>query len=135
MNRRYWPDVEFLGVIGYSSSKFDVVKAKEIISSFYDQFDDLVIVSGLTNLGIPAIAYAEAKKREWKTSGIACQKAKDFAVFPCDHIIMIGENWGDESEFFLSRIDMLLKVGGGTQSEAEYARALELEIECYEYKL
>jgi len=28
-----------------------------------------------------------------------------------------GENWGDESEKFLSMLDRMVKIGGGNQSE------------------
>lgn len=112
-----------IGIIGYSAQKFDEVEAKRLIelglSSLGVQDYD-IIVSGLTNLGIPKLTYEIAKERELKTVGIACKLAKDYECFPVDEEIIVGDNWGDESETFLNYIEALIKVGGGKQSEKEY---------------
>ena len=58
-----------VGVVGYSELKFDITRAKEYIKTAFDKVAeryggrDIVIVSGLTDLGIPGLAYHEAKKR------------------------------------------------------------------------
>ena len=77
-------------------------------------------MSGLTNLGVPRIAYEEAIKLGLRTVGIACKQAEQYECFPCDEVILVGDNWGDESRAFLASIDVLLRVGGGKQSVAEY---------------
>lgn len=79
-----------IGVVGYSSQKFDEDEAKLILESVFDVIEykfpkqNKVIISGLTNLGIPKLAYEEARKRKWLTVGIACEQAKDYELFPVD---------------------------------------------------
>lgn len=117
-----------IGIVGFSSADFNQEKAKEVIAEAFQAFKDtekylstkIEIVSGLTNLGIPAIAYAEAKKHGFKTTGIACAKAKDYECFDCDFVKIVGDEWGDESPVFLDYCDVLYKFGGGKQSEAEF---------------
>ena len=59
--------------MGYSTQKFDVVNAKTLIKQAYDNIAakweplEKVVVSGLTDLGIPALAYREAGQRDWRT--------------------------------------------------------------------
>lgn len=133
-----------IGVVGYSSGKFDSDLAQILVGTGLDylvrnsssiQFD---LVSGLTNTGIPAMAYRVALARGWRTTGIACSLAHDFECFDVDEEIIVGDQWGDESSTFLNHVDCLLRVGGGDQSHAEvaafrqlkpYAMVLELELE------
>jgi hypothetical protein len=120
-----------IGVVGYSAQKFDVAKARELLNEAFDMCrDDKTdwVVSGLTDLGIPAVAYRIAEENGMNTMGIACVKAKKHECFPCDRVHIQGNNWGDESEMFLAAIDVLIRVGGGPQSFAEVARAKELGI-------
>jgi hypothetical protein len=142
-----------IGVVGYSQQDFDKEKAIEVLRSILIQqmsihLDvgsmliqqisvqlDITIVSVLTNLGVPAIAYSLAKELKLKTMGIACAKAGEYECFPCDRVHIVGENWGDESETFLASIDKLIRVGGGKQSHAEVARAKELGIRVIEVDL
>jgi len=129
-----------LGVIGYSAQKFDVKKARKIIKKEFNYFkriygNDIIIVSGLTAMGIPLLAYEEAKKNGWKTIGIACTKAKKFDIFPVDEEIVVGKEWGDESETFLKSIDMLLKIGGGEQAQKEAQTAKKLGLQVAEYNI
>lgn len=111
-----------VGVIGYSQGDFDTTKAYEIVSKVFDSFGDktVVIVSGLTALGIPLIAYQNATERGWETMGIACSKANEYDCWPVDKAIIVGSEWGDESPTFLKTIDCLLKFGGGEQSATEF---------------
>ena len=114
-----------IGVIGYSAQKFDETLAKKLIQLGLEKAgaksgDELV--SGLTDLGIPGLAYRIGKNQNMKLIGIACKLAKDYECYPVDNEILIGEKWGDESETFLNYIDTLIKVGGGPQSEAEYEK-------------
>lgn len=115
-----------IGVVGYSPPTiFDEKKASKMIKEAYGQIEKIypdyqkTVVSGLTNVGVPKIAYEEAKKRDWRTVGVACSKAHDFEIFPVDQEIIIGDEWGDESMRFLSEIDMIIRIGGGKQSYQE----------------
>lgn len=124
-----------IGIVGYSDKKFNKLEAKLLlIESILEILTDIncnacnvnvdvQIVSGLTNIGIPAIAYELAKKHKWKTVGVACKKAKDYEVFPVDEEIIVGDEWGDESKTFLENIDVLIRVGGGKQSFKEVQMA------------
>ena len=128
-----------VGVVGYSDKKFDKGVALELLCDSFDEatkgYRDITIVSGLTDLGIPALAYKEALARKWGTVGIACKKASEFKCFDCDEIVMIGEEWGDESEKFLDSIDVLIRIGGGKQSIAEVKKAKEMGIKAIEHEL
>jgi len=129
-----------IGVVGFSQPEFDKEKALEyIIEAFDDISSDkdgpYSVVSGLTDLGVPAIAYKEADKRNWKTVGVACSKANDYDVYPCDETIIEGKDWGDESDKFLSMIDILVRVGGGKQSKKEVEMAKSRGIKVLEYEL
>ena len=129
-----------IGVVGFSTQEFDKKLAKEKIKEAFDIIEkeykgNFVIISGLTDLGIPSLAYKEAVKRKWKTVGGACQKANEYKLFDCDEKIIIGDDWGDESKKFLSMLDILVKIGGGKQSTKEFEEAKKLGIKTFEYKL
>lgn len=133
-----------IGIAGFSGQKFEQATAysllkgafAEVIKQFFDcdlyqvKWEQITVVSGLTNLGIPAIAYDYAVTQSAKTMGIACSKAKDYECFPCDRVHIIGSEWGDESEAFLASIDVLIRIGGGKQSfaECETARARGIHV-------
>lgn len=125
-----------VGVIGYSAQSFNKQKAREEIKRIYteleNKYGNVSIVSGYTNLGIPKIAYEEATNKGWKTKGIACEKAHNYKTYPVDEYIIEGEDWGDESETFLNSIDILIKIGGGKQSNEECRKAKEKNITIYE---
>ena len=112
-----------IGVVGYSTNGFDEDKAILLLSYAFDMFtkgrSDVEVVSGLTDLGIPSLAYVIAKHRSYRTVGIACKRAFEYDLFPVDEQIIVGEEWGDESQMFLDRIDVLIRVGGGKQSLKE----------------
>lgn len=134
-----------LGVVGYCPpTKFDENEAKKNIVEGYNQFDldfpsrEIVVVSGLTSVGVLKLAYEEAKRRGWKTAGVACKQAYAFKNnwFPVDEEpIIIGDNWGDESLAFVSSIDALVRIGVGKQSirEAEFVK--KQGKRTYEYNL
>ena len=131
-----------IGVIGYSMQEFDKKKAIEYIKRPFDFIEKQnrdgtkTVIAGLTDLGIPALAYREAVKRKWRVEGIACSKALDYVWFPVSNITMIGRNWGDESETFLKSINILIRVGGGEQSMKEVEMAKKMRrIDILEYDL
>ncbi len=135
-----------IGVVGYSAAKFDVDKARVLVtvglSYFIRYFKDVSessheIVSGLTNLGIPALAYEYASMHSIPTVGIACAKARDYECFPVNKELIVGADWGDESEVFLHYCDVLVRVGGGKQSLAEMAafKKLKPDARVIEFEL
>ena len=130
-----------IGVVGYSGKKFNQIVAKalmEIVLDLVEEYHkdkEYMLVSGLTDLGIPAIAYRSAKKRKWKTMGIACEKAEEYDLYPVDEKIIEGKDWGDESVTFLDNIDVLVRIGGGEQSMDEVEKAKKKNITVYEYDL
>ena len=130
-----------VGVVGYSGAKFDENIAKALVALALKQIElqhpsnEYELVSGLTDMGIPSLAYREAAKLGWKTVGIACKKANDMACYPVDTEIIEGEDWGDESKTFLDNIDVLVRIGGGKQSKVETQKAKEMQMPVYEYDL
>jgi hypothetical protein len=114
-----------IGVVGYSTQKFNEAEALDLIQSAFNAIEkhfpkmQKTVVSGLTDVGIPGLAYREALNRNWRTIGIACSKATEYDLFPVDKSIIVGKNWGDESETFLKSIDVLIRIGGGKQSLEE----------------
>ena len=128
-----------IGVVGYSGQGFDLVLATAFLadglSKASEYVENIELVSGLTDVGIPALAYKLANIYGWETAGVACAKAKNYPCYDCDRVEIIGDNWGDESKAFLSQINALVRVGGGKQSIAETAKAKALGIPVYEYEL
>ncbi len=130
-----------IGVVGYSVQKFNVEDATFLLTSAIDylklihQAKYIEIVSGYTNLGVPAVAYAIAEKHRYATRGVACEKANEYPCFDCDEVDIVGENWGDESDAFLKSIDVLVRIGGGMQSNDEAFRAKAMGIPTMEFEL
>ncbi len=134
-------DEVHIGVVGYSLQHFNEEKAAAIIEAAFDELDIIyvgkikVVVSGLTNMGIPKLAYQEAVSRGWRTVGIACEKANQYELFPVDKQIIVGKKWGDESPTFLNSIDVLIRVGGGEDSMREVNTFKQMGKSVYEYEL
>lgn len=112
-----------IGIVGYSSTEFDVDLARDILKHILDfvitDYNNTKIISGLTNLGIPKLAYEYAISNDIITVGVACSKANEFPIFTTNETFIIGEEWGDESEFFIDMLDCLIRIGGGDQSKRE----------------
>ncbi|AEO93604.1 gp345 [Bacillus phage G] len=129
-------DSNMIGFIGYSSAQFDEEKAKEIVEEIFKSLNkNDVIVSGATNLGIPKLVYKKANELGMKTVGVMCEEGRSEELADLDELIVEGENWGDESEKFLSMISVLYKIGGGKQSTVEFKKANEMGIKTFEYEL
>eukprot|EP01080_Neovahlkampfia_damariscottae_P004826 gene4826-8412_t len=116
-----------IGVVGFSREKYDKKEAIENIDlliskmvSFYKP-KEVEIVSGLTNQGIPKLSYEYALTMKYKTIGIAPTRAKFVkrGVFEVNKEIIVGKDFGDESQTFIDYIDVLIRVGGGKQSREE----------------
>jgi hypothetical protein len=82
-----------------------------------------VLVSGLTDCGVPGIAYRVATRMGLATVGISARQALRVraGLFPVDRRILVGRRFGDESAAFVAMIDALIRVGGGPQSRREAA--------------
>jgi hypothetical protein len=130
-----------VGVTGYSHQEFDEEKAVKLIKEAYDAIEKeypnqkISIVCGLTNIGINALAYQEAMRRNWSTQGVASSQAKKYKCFPVNKKIIIGKDWGDESPYFIKHVDVLIRIGGGEQAHRETAKIKELNKPTYEYEL
>jgi hypothetical protein len=117
-----------IGVVGYSQRHFDHEAARAHLRRFVTALLELPeaarppeIVSGLTNQGVPKLAYELARELGLPTVGIAARQALRVraGLFPVDRQILVGERFGDESPVLIAYIDKLIRVGGGPQSRAE----------------
>ena len=131
-----------IGVVGYSDDKvFDHNIAKALLAIAFDIVEadlpdkEYELISGLTNMGVPKLAYEMAEKRGWKTVGLSAKEAQEYDCYPVDEEIIVGENFGDESEEFIKSIDCLIRIGGGKQSMEETEWAKEEKLPVYEYDL
>lgn len=137
----FLPNTYHIGVIGYSEQKFDEALARHHLEQAFEAISrnnrhkEIIIVSGLTNMGIPKIAYEIAIENHWPTVGIAPSVADGYEIFPCDQKIIVGKKWGDETIAFLNSIDCLVKIGGGKQSIKEFELAKEMNIPTLNYEL
>jgi len=130
-----------IGFIGYSAGKFDKQIAQRIINEIFQEISDkykneeIVVVSGATYVGIPALVYDTASDYKYKTVGVMCKEGYECDLYFCDEIYAVGENWGDESETFIDMIDVLYRIGGGKQSFHEVIMARNNHIPVHEYDL
>ena len=131
-----------IGVVGYSDDKcFDHDIARALlaiglgIANRMHPDENYELVSGLTNTGIPKLAYEMAKSLGWKIIGLTAKEGKQYECYPVDEEIIVGEKFGDESEAFIKYIDVLVRVGGGNQSIKETAMAKKANVPTYEYDL
>lgn len=131
-----------IGVAGYCPpSNFDIKEARRMINEAYDDIEkkyqdyQIEIVSGLSYVGVLAIAYEEAVKRKWRTVGIASKKVLTYPLFPVDEKIIVGNSWGEESPTFISRIDGIVRIGMGEQSLRETKEVRESGKPTWEYDL
>ncbi|MGI0118793.1 hypothetical protein [Zooshikella sp. RANM57] len=135
-----------IGVVGFSKQQFDQKTArillKNEISGIMSKTDssNIEVVSGLTNTGVPKIAYEIAVEMDLTTVGISAKRALKVrsGVFPCNKQIIVGTNFGDESDSFIEYIDYLIRIGGGPQSRMEVAMFKEykqLSISELSYRL
>ncbi len=138
-------NVLYVGVVGYSAQDFDKQDAREILEEALDDIEDeyvesgdyeeIAIVSGLTNLGMSKIAYQVAEDRGYKTIGVAPEEANDYELYGVDEIVYEGDHFGDESEMFVEIIDVIIKIGGGDQSQKELEMAEEEGLSVLDFDL
>ncbi len=120
-----------IGIVGYSSHHIDQEIARTLLQQAIQELiqvharsatpADICIISGLTNIGIPKVAYQIADQQGYRTVGISAQRALTVkcAVYAVDEQIIVGLDFGDESDQFITAIDYLVRIGGGKQSRNE----------------
>lgn len=118
-----------IGVVGYSRPNIDVPQTRALLQINLKKFIlqakvnrlQIEIVSGLTNAGVPKVAYELATDWQLKTVGISAREAlqAECGIFPVQKQMLIGQHYGDESSYFIRYIDCLLRIGGGPQSLKE----------------
>lgn len=118
-----------IGVVGYSRPNINEPQARVLLQESFKKFIvqaqverlEVEIVSGLTNSGVPKVAYELAAQWQLKTVGISAREALEAncGVFPVRKQMIIGETFGDESAYFIQYIDCLTRLGGGDQSLRE----------------
>mmetsp|Transcript_24789 Transcript_24789/g.27585 ORF Transcript_24789/g.27585 Transcript_24789/m.27585 type:complete len:172 (-) Transcript_24789:94-609(-) len=130
-----------IGVVGYSGKRFNETKAISYLEQGFTRVTntmpskEYIIVSGYTNIGVPKLAYQIALEKAWSTVGVACPKATKYDTFPCNTTVITGHDWGDESLMFLSTIDILVRIGGGSQTVKETSIAEANGIPTIQYDL
>ena len=88
----------------------------------------LFLISGATDLGVPRIGYAAAKKLGVTSVGVTSQEALKYSIAELEYLTVVGNKFGDESEAFVSVIDELWVIGGGKQSLSECNLASEAGV-------
>lgn len=115
-----------VGVTGFVHGYADKVQIWNAVSRGLQQIkkdtnaDELLVISGLTDQGVPQAAYYIARQNGWNIGGIAPACALNQKIFPLnedgDIGRIVGRRWGDECEAFVDECDHLLLVGGGKQA-------------------
>ncbi len=117
-----------IGIVGYSAKNIDEKLGTQLLEQAIfnlitskSKEDAVEIVTGLTNIGIPKLAYQIADRQGFIKIGISAKQAYQVkcGVYPVDKEIIVGEVFGDESQTFVDYIDCLVRVGGGKQSAHE----------------
>lgn len=117
-----------IGVVGFSQRHFDQRAARDHLRRFIVALVERSaadekpwLVSGLTNQGVPKLAYELARELGLRTVGISARQALRARAgqFPVDERMIVGARYGDESDAFIAYIDALVRVGGGPQSRRE----------------
>ncbi|MDE2422257.1 MAG: hypothetical protein KGO49_13880 [Gammaproteobacteria bacterium] len=123
-----------IGVVGFSHENINHDMARNLLrQSFHELMqkhhhdEPIEIVSGLTNIGVPKIAYQIADEQGWITVGISAEMALhvNCGIYPVNQQIIEGKEFGDESIVFIDYIDYLVRVGGGKQSHREVDMFIE----------
>lgn len=116
-----------IGVVGFSRNAFDKKAAQLKLQHILEQLtieeevQSFEIVSGYTASGVPQIAYRLADAMGIPTVGFSAKQALRVksGLHPVQKVILVGERFGDESIAFIEYIDVLIRIGGGSQSRHE----------------
>jgi hypothetical protein len=130
-----------IGIVGYADRKFDTERALCILNKIFAEIKrgyggkEVVIVSGATMCGIHKLLYPMATGLGYRTEGVMCSKGYEWDLYPVDELFVVGDSWGEESDFFTDRIDVLYRIGGGKQSLKECQLAKSKGKKTIEYEL
>ncbi|HCT84244.1 MAG: hypothetical protein DKM50_05480 [Candidatus Margulisiibacteriota bacterium] len=118
-----------VGFAGNTGRKTDLGLHNQILSGLIDNirpsfFTQMEAVSGMTNVGGVRAYYEMAKENNISRSGIMSSKGIGYKLADCDNMVVWGNEWGSESNIFLSSSDVLLVLGGGDQTAKEAEKAL-----------
>lgn len=117
-----------IGIVGFSSKHINEQLATTLLEDMICKIaagcsssEEVEVVTGLTNIGIPKLAYQIADKHKFIKVGISAQQAYRVkcGIYFVDKEIIVGEFFGDESQTFVDYIQYLVRVGGGKQSASE----------------
>ena len=134
----------YVGVIGCDHDNYSIDDAKIILEDSLDEiekeyietdeYDKICVVIKPNKIGIPLLAYDIAIDRQYDIIGISSE-SKDTDLLDLEDIIFIGSKQGQESQYFISYIDVLVKIGGGEFEEKEMELAVEEDISILEYEV
>lgn len=129
-------DFLIVGITGYSSKQpIDWNAAKEVMKEqlihlVQKSSRKVIISSGATNTGVPAMAYDVAHELGIRTIGIACKKPLNQSdlklTSSLSTVFFFGDNWGSESKIFLETSEYMIGLGGGKQARVEIEKAIEM---------
>lgn len=88
--------------------------------------DKLVVSSGATNEGVPKIIYDLCSSKGIAAMGVTSAKAAEYQLGEMKYLIVMGNDWGEESPTFLNTSDEFLMLGGGGQAKREAIAAATL---------
>jgi len=100
-----------IGVVGYSSDQIDATAAHTLLQASFQQLvaqqmgnAPIRIISGLTNIGVPKLAYQIAHQLGYQTVGISAQRALkvNCGIYAVDEQLIVGLEFGDESACLLT---------------------------------
>jgi len=130
LNHPEFVKIGITGNLDYEINKEDlktIYQALQNIEEDFQGFKKSLISNGL-NTGIFGAAYDIARKLGWSVGAITCSKINDMEKYEVDSNYIIGEEWGDEDDMFLSNIDGLYKFGDDEQSAIKAKKAKEMGI-------
>lgn len=136
-----------IGVVGYMNlAKYNQEDAWNFLKIGFDKVEEMFkgapnfrVISGLTDAGVPQLAYYIARQRNWNCGGIAAEGVHEYRWFPMsqdgDILKIVKGKWGAESQDFIDSINVLIRVGGGKQTYKEVKMAIEKGIPVIEFDL
>jgi hypothetical protein len=120
-------DYFVVGIVGSIATKY-TQEAYETIFALLDQIlppnVKLALATGFTDIGINRIAHRWAWERGIPVIGVACDKCWEHPVWIVHHKIIVGKEWGEESERFVSILNALVQFSETPQANKEAEMAL-----------
>ena len=116
-----WSDAKIAADGNIKSDVVAAVASLEIhLAELKEKYGErLVISSGATNEGVPKIIYDLCGSLGISAMGVTSAKAYDYPLGKMDYLIVMGNDWGEESPTFLNTSDEFIMLGGGGQAKRE----------------